>query len=99
MSPETCMINVFADIIGLDDTYKEDRLNDAGVWDRFMDEVLQRMDTVEDETVRGLLNGIDTEVFQGWIDDPGFWAKVNEEIDRRLNIMKTLLPSKNEGSC
>lgn len=99
MTPKTCMINVMADIIGLDDTYKGDRLNDEAVWTRFMDDVLKRMDTVEDETLREILGSIDTEDFQEWIDDPAFWMAVNAEIDRRLNVVKTLLPSPHEGRC
>jgi hypothetical protein len=57
------------------------------------------MDTIEDETVRGILNSIDTEDFQQWIDDPDFWEQINEEVRRRLNVMKTLLPSKHQGYC
>ncbi|MDL2269401.1 hypothetical protein LJC71_00145 [Desulfosarcina sp. OttesenSCG-928-A07] len=99
MTPKACMINVMADIIGLDDTYKGDRLNDETVWDRFMDEVLNRMDTIEDETLREILGSIDTEDFQAWIDDPAFWMAVNAEIDHRLNRVKALLPSPHEGRC
>lgn len=99
MTPKKSMINVMADIIGLDDTYKGDRLNDATVWDRFMDEVFKRMDGIEDEVIRDALNGIDTEDFQRWIDDPDFWAAINQEIERRLNLVKTLLPSRNQGHC
>lgn len=99
MTPKDCMINVMADIIGVDDTYKGDRLNDAGTWTRFMDDVLKRMDTIEDEAVRDILSGIDTEDFQEWIDEPAFWIAVNAEIDRRINVVKTLLPSQNQGHC
>ena len=67
------MINVMADIIGRDDTYANDRLNDPETWDQFMQAVFKRMDTVEDESVRNTLNSIDTDDFQKWIDDPGFW--------------------------
>ena len=97
--PKTCMINVMADIIGLDETYSNDRLNDPSVWDRFIGEVFARMDTVEDEAVRDALNSIDSDEFQQWIDDPAFWAAINQEIERRLNIVKTLLPSRNQGHC
>jgi hypothetical protein len=31
MTPRDCMINVMADLIGLDETYKGDRLNDPGM--------------------------------------------------------------------
>ena len=99
MTPRICMINVIADLIGLDDTYKGDRLNVPSVWDRFMDELFQRMDTIEDEDIRDTLNSIDTEDFQCWIDDPGFWSSIEEEIARRLNVVKTLLPSHNQGHC
>ena len=99
MTPRQCMINVMADIIGLDDTYTNDRLNDPGIWDRFMQAVFDRMETVEDEAIRDTLNSIDTEEFQQWIDAPGFWAAVNDEILRRMNMITTLLPSKNEGHC
>ena len=98
MKPKWCMINVFADIIGLDDTYRADRLNDAAVWDRFMDEVFKRTETIADETIRNALNSIDTDEFQCWIDDPGFWSLVNTEIHRRLNVVKTLLPSQHQGT-
>jgi hypothetical protein len=99
MTPRQCMINVIADIVGLDETYTNDRLNDPQIWDRFMQAVFKRMDTIEDETVRGILNSIDTEDFQQWIDDPDFWEQINEEVRRRLNVMKTLLPSKHQGYC
>ena len=93
------MINVMADIIGLDETYSGDRLNDPEVWSRFMDEVFKRMDTIEDEAIRGLLNNIDTDEFQTWIDDPQYWRAIQGEIQRRINVMKTLLPSRNQGHC
>lgn len=99
MTPQDCMINVMADLIGLDDTYKDGRLNDPSVWDRFMDELYKRMDTIEDENIRDMLNSIDSEEFQCWIDDPEFWSAIEEEIVRRLNVVKTLLPSRNQGHC
>ena len=99
MTPKACMINVMADIIGLDDTYKADRLNDSSVWDRFMGEVFERMDKIEDDTIRDILDGIDTEEFQEWIDDPAFWQAINQEIERRINVMKTVLPSRHQGTC
>lgn len=99
MTPQDGMINVMADLIGLDDTYKGGRLNDPSVWDRFMDELYKRMDTIEDENIRDMLNSIDSEEFQCWIDDPGFWSAIEEEIVRRLNVVKTLLPSRNQGHC
>ena len=99
MTPKDCMINVMADLIGLDDTYTGDRLNDPAVWDRFMDELFNRMDTIEEEEIRETLNSIDTADFQRWIDDPGFWSAIEAEIDRRINMVKTLLPSRNQGHC
>ncbi len=93
------MLNVMADLIGLDDTYAGDRLNDPDVWARFMDALFQRMDEIEDERIRDALNGIDTEEFQAWIDDSGFWSAVEQEITRRINVVKTLLPSRNQGHC
>jgi len=99
MTPRDCMINVMADLIGLDETYKGDRLNDPAVWDRFMDELFKRMDQIEDKCIRDLLNSIDTDEFQCWIDEPGFWSAIQDEIARRLNLVKTLLPSRNQGHC
>ena len=99
MTPKNCMINVMADLIGLDDTYAGDRLNDPGVWDRFMHDLFKRMDQIEDDAIRDTLNSIDTEEFQSWIDDPRFWATIEEEIARRINVFKTILPSRNQGHC
>jgi hypothetical protein len=99
MPPKSCMINVMADIIGLDDTYFGDRLNDGATWQRFMDEVLRWMETIEDERIRELLNRIDTDEFTRWIDDPGLWSAINDEIRRRLNVLKTVVPSKHQGHC
>lgn len=99
MNPKACMINLMADLIGLDETYAGDRLNDPEVWFRFMGEVFKRMDTIEDEEIRTALNSIDTEEFQAWIDNPDYWLAVEREIQRRINVVKTLLPSRNEGHC
>ena len=99
MTPKDCMINVMADLIGLDEIYSGDRLNDPTVWSRFMSEIFKRMDEIEDKEIRGLLESIDTEEFQGWIDDPQYWLSVEREIQRRINVVKTLLPSKNQGHC
>jgi hypothetical protein len=93
------MINVMADIIGVDDAYSGDRLNDADTWDRFMAAVFKRMDDIDDLSIRAVLNGIDSEEFQEWIDDPGFWAAIDTEITRRLEVFKTILPSPNQGHC
>ena len=99
MNPKACMVNLMADLIGLDETYAGDRLNDPEVWSRFMDEVFKRMDTIEDEEIRTALNSIDTEEFQAWIDNPDYWLAIEREIQRRINVVKTLLPSRNEGNC
>ena len=48
MTPRQCMINVMADLIGLDDTFGGDRLNDPEIWARFMEELFKRMDEIED---------------------------------------------------
>lgn len=99
MTPRDCMINVMADLIGLDDTFGGDRLNNPETWDRFMEALFQRMDEIEDERIRKPLDSIDTEDFQSWIDDPEFWSAIEGEITRRINVVKTLLPSPNQGHC
>ena len=99
MTPKECMVNVMADLIGVDDTYSDDRLNDPEVWGRFMSDIFKRMDAIEDEEVRGLLNSIDSEEFQEWIDDPRYWLTIEQEIQRRITVVKTLLPSRNQGHC
>lgn len=93
------MINVMADVIGVDDTYGSDRLNDEAVWQEFMSQVFKRMDTIEDDDIRAALNSIDTDIFQQWIDDPIFWKEINDEIVRRGQVLKTLIPSGNQGNC
>ena len=99
MDPRLCMINVMADVIGANENYGHDRLNDDQVWQRFMADVFRRMDTVEDESAREILAGIDREEFQQWIDDPAFWQEVDEEIQRRIQVLQTVLPSGNCGNC
>ena len=99
MTPRQCMINVMADLIGLDDTFGGDRLNDPEIWARFMEALFKRMDEIEDQSIREPLDSIDTEDFQSWIDDPEFWSAIEDEIARRINVVKTLLPSRNEGHC
>lgn len=93
------MINVMADLIGRDDTFGGARLNDPETWDRLMEALFKRMDEIEDERIREPLNSIDTEDFQFWIDDPEFWSAIEGEVTRRINVVKTLLPSSNEGHC
>lgn len=99
MSSKQCMINVMADIIGLDEQYQGEKLNDDAVWKSFMDEVFKRMDTVEDDQIRAVLNSINAKEFQQWIDDKAFWMEIENEIIRRGQYLKTLLPSEHEGHC
>ena len=93
------MIRVMADIIGTSDDFDDDRLNDATVWRRFMQTVLDHMETYPDEEVRMVLDMIDREQFQEWIDEPHFWDELNHELDRRAQLLLTLLPSQNQGHC
>lgn len=99
MRSKECMLNLMADIIGLDDTYTGDKLNDGSVWDQFIQDIFKRMDTIEDEEIRQILSGITSEEFQGWIDDPDFWRDVDAEITRRGHMFKTILPSQRQGNC
>ena len=99
MTPKECMLNLMADIIGLNDTFTGNKLNEEDVWQKFMQKVFKRMDSVEDDDIRCLLNGIDKEEFQEWIDDPAYWQAIDEEIVRRGNLVKTLLPSNHQGNC
>ncbi len=99
MSPKVCMLNLMADIVGVDDTFVGNKLNDEAVWQKFMEEVFKRMDSIEDDEVRSLLHSIDKEEFQEWIDDPAFWQAIDEEIVRRGNLFKTVLPSNHQGNC
>ncbi len=88
-----------ADIIGLDEQYQDDRLNDPAVWKSFMAQVFKRMDTIEDADIKAVLSSIDTDDFQQWIDDKGFWLEIENEIIRRGQYLKTILPSDHEGHC
>ncbi len=99
MGSREMMMNVMADIIGVDDTFSGDRLNEEAVWQKFMSRVFKRMDAIEDEDIRSALSRIDTKDFQQWIDDPGFWREINDEITRRGQVLKTLMPSDNQGTC
>ena len=99
MNRKECMLNLMADIIGVDDTYAGDKLNDDSVWQQFMDDLFKRMDTIEDESIRQTLAGITKEEFQEWIDDPTFWLAVDEEIIRRGHLLRTMLPPEFEGRC
>lgn len=99
MSPRECMLNLMADIIGLDDSYTGEKLNDESVWNEFMSAVFSRMDSIEDEKIRKILDHITSEEFQEWIDDPVFWQSIDAEITRRGNLFKTILPSDQAGNC
>jgi hypothetical protein len=99
MTPKECMLNLIADIVGLDDTYSGDKLNNATVWEQFMNDLFKRMETIEDDNIRQILNSITKEEFQEWIDDPTFWFAIDVEITRRGHLFKTMLPSGFEGNC
>lgn len=99
MDGRACMINLMADIIGLDDTFAGDRLNDDACWQQFMDQVFQRMANFPDDAIRAKLNAIDRHEFQQWIDDPAFWRQIDAEIVRRGQVFKTLMPSTQQGHC
>ncbi len=99
MTPKECMLNLMADIIGVNDTFAGDKLNDETVWQNFMQEVFKRMDSIEDDEIRHILSGVDKEEFQAWIDDPAYWQAIDEEIVRRGNLIKTILPSNHQGYC
>jgi hypothetical protein len=99
MNARDAMIQVMADIIGASNDYDNDRLNDPAVWQRFMQEVLDHIDSCPDEEQRRLLEEIDLEQFQQWIDAPPFWDDLNREIERRAQVMLALLPSELQGNC
>jgi hypothetical protein len=99
MNAREAMIQVMADIIGASNDYDNDRLNDPAVWQRFMQEVLNHIDTCPEEEQRRLLEDIDLEQFQQWIDAPPFWDDLNREIERRAQVMLALLPSEHQGNC
>jgi hypothetical protein len=99
MNARVAMIHVMADIIGASNDYDNDRLNDPAVWQRFMQEVLDHMDMFPDKEIRLILEGIDRDQFQQWIDAPLFWEELNHEIERRAQVMLTLLPSEQQGNC
>lgn len=99
MNAREAMIQLMADVINASHDYDNDRLNDPAVWQRFMQQVLARIDDCPEEALRRLLEDIDREQFQGWIDSPVFWEDLNQEIERRGQIMMTLLPSQHQGNC
>jgi len=93
------MLSVMADIIGTCDDFDGDRLNDPLVWQQFMQTILDRMETYPDEKVRLVLDTIDREQFQAWIDERRFWDELNHELDRRAQVLMTVLPSEIQGHC
>lgn len=99
VKPKKCMIIVMADVICASDDFDGKRLNDPQVWQRFMKAVLDRMQEHPDEEICNTLDTIDLEQFQQWIDDPQFWEALNMEIDRRTQVLMTLLPSDHQGHC
>ncbi len=99
MNAREAMIQLMADIIGASNDYDNDRLNHPAVWQRFMQEVLNHIDSCQEEEQRRLLEEIDLEQFQQWIDAPPFWDDLNREIERRAQVMLTLLPSEYQGNC
>ncbi len=99
MNARTAMIHLMADIIISSNDFDNDRLNDPAVWQRFMQQVLAGIDTCPDDALRRVLEAIDREQFQRWIDSPPFWDDLNQEIDQRAQIMMTLMPSDQQGNC
>lgn len=99
MSPRQCMINLMANVICVSNDYDGDRLNDSVVWDQFMHEVLANMETCPDLEMRQILETVDREDFQQWIDDPHFWEELNQEVERRGQVLMTVLPSEHQGTC
>ena len=99
MTPKDYMMLLMVDIIAGNDGYGADSLNDAAVWDRFMGDVFERMDNYPDEDVKTMLNSINRDAFQQWIDDPSFWDDISREIERRAQIAMTILPSERHGTC
>lgn len=100
MSAKQHMINLMSEIIADDDTFKEDRLNDEVVWDQFMTEVLNQMNMFPDEEIREMLQSIDVEDFQEWIDDQSFWAEINQEVERKVMICQKMFSmNENIGNC
>ena len=93
------MLAVMADIIGASEDFDGDRLNDPEVWQRFIRLVLDHMEAYPDEETRRVLDTVDREKFQEWIDDPGFWQDLNLELDRRAQVLMTLLPTEVQGHC
>ena len=57
------------------------------------------MEDYLDDGVRSVLACIDRKQFQLWTEDPQFWDAIHREIERRAQILMTLLPSANEGNC
>lgn len=93
------MIGLMADIIAPCEEFHGGGLNDPAVWERFMAAVFQALDAVEDDDVRETLSVVDKREFQTWIDSPDFWDAINDEIERRGQVVQTFLPSAFEGRC
>lgn len=93
------MINLMANVICVSSDYDEDRLNDPQVWDLFMHEVLAQMKICPDTKMRRTLETINRADFQKWIDDPHFWEELNQELERRSQVLMTVLPSEHQGNC
>ena len=100
MPAKQYMINLMSEIIADDDTFKEDRLNDEVVWDQFMTEMLNQMNMFPDEEIREMLQSIEFEDFQEWIDNQSFWAEINKEVERKVMICKKMFSmNENVGNC
>ncbi len=64
-----------------------------------MQTVLTQMENCPHERMRPLLESIGGQQFQRWIDAPEFWDELNQELDRRGQVLMTLLPSDSQGHC
>lgn len=93
------MINLMANVISVSTEYDGGRLNEPQVWERFMHEILAQMEICPDQEMRQTLETIDREDFQQWIDEPGFWEELNQELERRGQVLMTVLPSEQQGHC
>ncbi len=93
------MIEIMANVISASNDYDGDRLNNPVVWETFMHEVIAQMEICPDEEMRLTLDTIDRALFQEWIDNPDFWTDLNREMDRRGQLLMTVLPSEHQGNC
>ncbi len=99
MYSKHCMVNLMADVIGSDDRYTGDGLNNGDTWNNFIQDVFNRIDTIEDDDIRNVLNSTNKETFQNWIDDPEFWIDIDNEVVRRNQLIKTIMPVDQGGYC